>query len=453
VTGSEVLQSAIDVWHRGLTPELAGESEAWLTESLRRRGLFFGERPLCTVLRPRFLTPEQYTLLQERIAVLLGAFDRMLQAALSNPKLLAQFGLLDWERMLALEDLRIPASPVSRLDAFFDPADGRLRFTEYNAETPAGSGYNDALSELFLAIPAAGPFLRTHALRPLPACANVLHALLAAYQQWSGLRDAPVIGILDWKVVPTYSEFVLYRDYFTAMGLECVIADVRECELINGRLIAAGTPIDLIYKRVLIGELVEREGLEHPIVRAVRSGAVCMVNPFRCKILHKKASLAVLSDERNAALFDGPEQRVIAEHIPWTRLVEERTTEFQGKRIDLLPWMAQNRERLVLKPNDEYGGAGIVLGWEVSDSAWAAAVAQALAEPFIVQERIGLPEESFPSWAEGTLVYANRIVDTAPFVFGGAYADGCLTRVSTASLVNVTAGGGSTVPTFVVERR
>ena len=453
MTGSDALGSAIDAWHAGLTPELAGESEAWLTEGLRRRGLLFGERPLCTVLRPRFLTPEQYALLQERIAVLLGAFDRMLQAALSNSKLLAQFGLLDWERTLALEDLRIPASPVSRLDAFFDPADGRLRFTEYNAETPAGAAYNDALTELFLAIPAAGPFLHTHALRPLPARANVLHALLAAYQQWSGLRDAPVIGILDWREVPTYSEFVLYRDYFTAMGLECVIADVRECELVNGRLIAAGTPIDLIYKRVLIGELVEREGLEHPIVRAVRSGAVCMVNPFRCKILHKKASLAVLSDERNAALFDGPEQRVIAEHIPWTRLVEERTTEFQGKRIDLLPWMAQNRERLVLKPNDQYGGTGIVLGWEVSDSAWAAAVEQALAEPFIVQERIGLPEESFPSWAEGTLVYANRIVDTAPFVFGGAYADGCLTRVSTASLVNVTAGGGSTVPTFVVERR
>ena len=107
----------------------------------------------------------------------------------------------------------------------------------------------------------------------------------------------------------------------------------------------------------------------------------------------------------------------------------------------------------MLKPNDEYGGAGIVLGWEVSDSAWAAAIEQALAEPFIVQERIGLPEESFPSWADGGLVYANRIVDTAPFVFGGAYADGCLTRVSTATLVNVTAGGGSTVPTFVVERR
>jgi uncharacterized circularly permuted ATP-grasp superfamily protein len=447
------LQTAIDAWHEGLTPELAGESEAWLSEALRRRGLSFGERPLCTVLRPRFLTPGQYALLRERIAILLGAFDRALQAALADSRLLDQFGLLDWERTLALEEPRIPASPVSRLDAFFDPADGRLRFTEYNAETPAGAAYNDALSELFLALPAAGPFLRSHALRPLPARPSVLHALLAAYRQWSGRREPPVIGILDWKEVPTYSEFVLYRDYFAALGLQCVIADVRDCELINGKLVAAGTPIDLIYKRVLIGELIAREGLEHPMVRAVRSGAVCMVNPFRCKILHKKASLAVLSDERNTMLFTRAQRGHIAEHIPWTRRVEQRWTERQGQKIDLLPWIARNRERLVLKPNDDYGGAGIVLGWEVSDVAWEAALKQALAEPFIVQERIGLPEESFPSYADGELVYANRILDTAPFVFGGEYADGCLTRVSTATLVNVTAGGGSTVPTFVVERR
>lgn len=444
---------AIAAWHDALTPELAAESSGWLTEQLRRRGLFFGDRPLCTVLRPRFLAPAQYDLLRARISVLLGAFGKALAAALVDRELLDQFRLADWERTLALEDPRVPASPVSRLDAFFDPEDGRPRFTEYNAETPAGSAYNDALTELFLAIPAAQPFLRSHALRPLPAAPNVLHALLSTYAQWSGRRELPVIGILDWKDVPTYSEFVLYQRYFESMGLHCVIADVRDCELTGGKLVAAGTPIDLIYKRVLIHELIAEGGLDHPIVRAVRTGAVCMVNPFRCKVLHKKASFAVLSDERNAALFDDAERRIIAEHIPWTRVVEERETIFQGKSVDLLPWMAVHREQLVLKPNDDYGGAGIVLGWEVDDETWTAAIRKAVGEPFIVQERIGLPSEIFPSYDGGKLHFAGRIVDTAPFVFRGAYADGCLTRVSTATLVNVTAGGGSTVPTFVVEKR
>jgi hypothetical protein len=453
VTVKSELAGAITAWHTALTPERAEESAAWLDGQLSRRELFFGTRPLCTVLRPRFLAPVQYRLLQRRIAVLLGAFAKALETALTRPALLDQFGLLDWERTLALEDPRIPASPVSRLDAFFDPDGERLRFTEYNAETPAGSAYHDALSELFLSLPVTREFLRSHGLRPLPAVPNVVHALLGAWEQWSGRRDLPVIGILDWSEVPTRSEFLLYQQRMDAMGIRCVIADVRECELVGGRLVAAGTPIDLIYKRVLIHELVGREGMEHPIVRAVRSGAVCMVNPFRCKILHKKASLAVLSDERNAGLFSARQRQAIAEHVPWTRVVEERATLKDGERVDLLPWMSRNREGLVLKPNDDYGGTGIVLGWEVDQQAWDAAIRKATTEPFIVQERIPLPSESFPSWADGALVYADRIVDTAPFVFGGGYADGCLTRVSTATLVNVTAGGGSTVPTFVVEKR
>jgi hypothetical protein len=447
------LELAISVWHSGLTPEVAQASAEWLDRELKERGLFFGDRPLCNVLRPRFLTAAQYQGLKESIALLLRAFDRALQAALADPAMLDQFRLLDWERTLALEDPGIPASPVSRLDAFFESGSGRLRFTEYNAETPAGSAYHDALTELFLSIPAAGPFQKSYALRPLPARHNVLHALLESYAGWSGRRTAPVIGILDWSEVPTRSEFLLYQRFFEEMGVSCVVADVRECTLEHGKLVAAGTPIDLIYKRVLISELVDREGLDHPIVRAVRTGAVCMVNPFRCKILHKKASLAVLSDERNAARFEPAEREAIARQIPWTRVVEERTTEFEGKPIDLLPWMERNQDRLVLKPNDEYGGSGIVLGWEVDRSTWSSAVRHAASEPYIVQERIALPEESYPTWVDGRLFYAPRIVDTAPFVFGGAYAEGCLTRVSTATLVNVTAGGGSTVPTFVIERR
>ena len=125
-----------------------------------------------------------------------------------------------------------------------------------------------------------------------------------------------------------------------------------------------------------------------------------------------------------------------------------------GREVDLVARASPtNRERLVLKPNDDYGGAGIVLGWETDQSGWEAAVRSALAEPYIVQERIELPTEPYPALTPDGVVLADRIVDTAPFVFNGSHMDGCLTRISTASLVNVTAGGGSTVPTFVVEPR
>ncbi len=449
------LQHAIDLYH-GLLEDDAIAADSWghMEEQLRRRGLFFGDRPLCTVLRPRFLLAEQYRFLQQRVSLLLSAFAKAYERAIHEPEFRARFGLTDWEeRLIAHEHGFRDPSPVSRLDAFFVHERGGLRFTEYNAETPAGAAYGDLLSEVFLGLPVMRRFLDRYEVSPLPARHLVMHALLSAYEEWSGRRELPHIAILDWREVPTYSEFLVTVDYFRSQGIDCVIADPREVEYREGRLWAEGRAVDLIYKRVLISELIERGGMDHPVVRAVLDGAVCMVNPFRCKILHKKASLAVLTDERSAEMFSSAEADAIAAHLPWSRVVEERRTTFHGEEIDLIPFVQRNRERLVLKPNDEYGGTGIVLGWEADGEMWERALQAALAEPFVVQERIDIPSEPYPSLVDGALRVSDRIMDTAPFVFRGEYMDGCLTRLSTESLVNVTAGGGSSLATFIVARR
>jgi hypothetical protein len=178
-----------------------------------------------------------------------------------------------------------------------------------------------------------------------------------------------------------------------------------------------------------------------------------MVNPFPCKLLHKKASLAVLSDERHAHLFDSGERAAIAEHVPWTRVVEDRATLYGGRRVDLIPFVIEQHERFVLKPNDEYGGKGVVLGWLTEAGEWERAVRTAVGEPTIVQERVEVPSEPYPSVVDGRLQIIDRMQDTNPYVSWGEYVDGCMTRLSTAALLNVSAGGGSTVPTVLIEER
>ena len=450
---SGTLADAIAAYHELLGDDIAAESAATLDRELKRRGLYFGDRALCTVLRPRFLLPAQYRDLQLCAATLLAAFGRAYEAGITDARVRRQFGLADWEESLMEMDpgFRDP-SPTSRFDLFYIPESGDAKLTEYNAETPAGAGYGDALAEIFLDLPVMHRFIREYEVRTLPTQHSVLRVLLDAYRQWGGV-EPPRIAILDWKGVPTASEFAIFDAYFRSRGFACAIVDPRETELRGGELWHPGGRITLIYKRVLISELIGREGLQHPVVEAVRNGTVCMVNPFRCKLLHKKASLAVLSDERNASWFSRSESAAIAAHVPWTRVVEERKTEYAGRPVDLISFVQQNRERLVLKPNDEYGGKGIVLGWRSSDADWEAAVATALVDPFIVQERIEIPSEPYPSHDAGRTEIADRILDTAPFAWAGGFMDGCLTRLSTETLVNVTAGGGSQVPTFVVEKR
>lgn len=448
------MNTLIERYHELLTPEIAEATHAHIEAGLARRGLIFGGRPLCTVLRPRLTTPREVAALQERIRPLMRAMQRAFGHAMGDRAFRDQFGLLDWEETL----LGDPApygwpSPTSRLDFFYVPGTGQLGLTEYNAETPAGAAYNDALCETFLDTPAVREFSRGFEIYTMPSLPGVVGAVLAAWHAFSRGRNRPRIAILDWDDVPTRTEFELYRAHFATLGIDAVIDDPRRCEYRDGKLWVAGAPADLIYKRVLISELVETCGLEHDVVRAVRDRAVCLVDGFHCKILHKKASLAVLSDEANAAIFQPDELEAIHDCIPWTRVVRERHTTYQGEVIDLVPWMVAQKDSLVLKPNDEYGGKGITLGWTVDASTWEAAIREALAQPFIVQRKVAIPSEPYPSWSDGRLHVLDRMIDTAPFVSHGDYMEGLLTRLSTAALLNVTAGGGSTVPTLVVHPR
>jgi hypothetical protein len=449
-----VLADAIQHYHDLLTPQLAAEAQGHLDQQTESRHMLFGDRPVCSVLRPRFLTPDQYRFLCVAVKRITAAFAKIYAAGMSDATFRKQFRLTPAEEeLITYEPGFTDPSPTSRLDSFF-VSERELKFTEYNSETPAGAGFNDALTDMFWGSPALAAFRRRYQVRPLPGRPHVLDGLLASFREWAGNTSTkPKIAIVDWKEVPTVVEFELFQRFFVENGFECQIVDPREVEYTGGTLRVRDYSFSLIYKRVLISELIDRGGMDHPIVRAVRDGKCCFVNGFRCKLLFKKASFAVLSDERNAKLLANDEAAAVREFIPWTRFVEERKTEFAGQTIDLVPFALANREKLVLKPNDDYGGHGIVLGWTVDAATWEKAVRHALTTPYVVQEKVLLPREEFPSFEHGKLQFIDRMLDTNPFVAYSQHMDGCLTRISTEALLNVTSGGGSTVPTLVIEPR
>jgi uncharacterized circularly permuted ATP-grasp superfamily protein len=172
-------------------------------------------------------------------------------------------------------------------------------------------------------------------------------------------------------------------------------------------------------------------------------GDVCLVNNFRCKLLHKKATFELLTDDASASWFTPHEREVIARTVPWTRRVAERKTQHHGQEIDLLPHIRKNRQRFVLKPNDDYGGRGISIGAHTTAAEWDAALTEALAGDYVVQEKIELQTEVFPIFGESGWGFQPMYVDTNPFLFRGR-VEGGMVRLSDSPIVNVTSGGGET---------
>ena len=448
-------------WDEALGPVLKntpGFTKIFL-DQLRRERLTFGKRVHCPFLRPFFLSradEERVRRVAETVAALA---ERVTATALKDNSLFTQFHLRPEEERLARMKTGVgPVSTASRLDAFLLP--GSLKFTEYNGESPAGAGYSETLSEIFRATPVMKEFAKTWEIHSYRLSSKLLDALVRTYLDWGGKTQRPQMAIVDWKEVPTWSEFEILRERFEKLRVPVVLADPSELDFDGKSLSAKGKKIDLVYRRVLINDIVARPKECEALVNAYEAGATCVANNFRCKVPHVKAFFAVLTDGKNAGLFSAEERDVIREHVPWTRAVEDVRSDYYGETIELLDYIRKKQETLVLKPSDEYGGTGVTLGWKVNAKEWERALQEALPGGekskahgcWIVQEKIALRREPFPTIVRGGKVeMQDMLVDFAPYLFNGKLA-GFLTRLSTSDLANVTSGGGQ-IPSFRVERK
>ena len=443
---------AVAAWTALLRPEreLTPEFTLSLADAMRQRKLTFGDRVHCPVLRPFFLTAADETRIRTASETIADIGERVVAAAMADARLLAALGVTEAEaRLIRIEPGYARASTASRLDAFLLP--DSLHFAEYNAESPAGPAYTQRLCELFDALEPMTALRRDFAVTYHRTIPPLLAALLDSYRDWGGTASPPTVAIVDFRGVPTWTEFELLQDAFVEAGVPTVVCDPRELTFEGGVLRAEGRRIDLVYRRVLLNDILARPDDCASLVAAYERRAVCVANTFRCKLPHKKAFFAVLTDPAFASLMSGGERAIVQAHVPWTRLVADVKTDRGGTMTPLLEAARRDRDRLVLKPNDEYGGSGVLLGWEASVADWDAGLQRALADPpgtWVLQERIAVRREVFPHFDEqGRVTMRDMLVDLAPYLFRGKLG-GYLTRLSTTGLANVTSGGGQ-VPALV----
>ncbi len=426
---------------------------AWaeaLHQRMENAHLSIGGRLVCPFLRPNFISRRQYDSLVKTGETLIGAVDRMEPMVLANPALLARLELLPAEKMLASIDPGYQALEVAaRLDTHM--LNGHVHFVQYNADSPTGAGYADALANLFYDAPPVKEFRKKYALTRVGSRKHLLQALLKSYKQFGGTRK-PNIAIVEFRSAyhSGQSEYELFRDCFREEGYAAEIVSPEQLEYRNGRLRRGPFEIDVVYRRLGVQEFLIRFDLTHPLVQAYRERAVCVVNSFRSELAHKKAMFALLTEDALTAKFPAAERKAIREHVPWTRVVEATKTTYGEELVDLPEFITRNRERLTLKPNDDYSDQHSYFGWEMDDSAWERALKQAMRTPYVVQERVEPVRSVFPLMTFGHLEFRQLQVDVHPHAYLGK-VQGCSSWVSTGKTGFSSAAG--IVPTFMLEAK
>lgn len=408
-------------------------------ERLAKSNLKYGRFPIPTFFKPHFLTPRQEKLIKTVSETTVRILNKVVDLYFKEPALAHVFHISEEAKKLVMIDPGYKQSIViARLDALLEGES--LRFVELNTGAPAGMGYADELDDMIFSTEELSGFFESHHLKREARSEKLLQALLAAYEEFGG-HDKPHIAIADWRTVKTRPEFEILKGFFEEKGYKTEIVDPRDLKYRGGKLYHGEFRIDLMYRRVVFEELLEKLDEVHDMIKAYQDKAICMVNPLRSRIAGTKAVLSILTNPGYDHFFTDEENKVKASHLPWTRRVFDAERFYGCKKNYLIDFLKDEKDSLVIKPSEGYNGRDVYIGCETREEDWNRAIDHALKSDWVLQEFVPIPVITVPAVINSRLDFLYKKINFNVFAFGGKYA-GAFSRVSDESVINVARNGG-----------
>jgi uncharacterized circularly permuted ATP-grasp superfamily protein len=322
-------------------------------------------------------------------------------------------------------------------------SDGTMYVLEDNLRVPSGVSYMLENRQIMKRI--FPELFRTSTILPVDDYPTQLYNTLAALSPRSG--DVPVIVVLTPGI---YNSAYFEHSYLAQqMGVYLVEGSdliVDENDIVYMKNITGLQRVDVIYRRIdddfLDPEVFNAESVlgVRGLMRAWRSGNVAIANAPGAGVADDKVVYTFVPEIIKYYLDQDP----ILQNVPSYMCMYDDQREYVLKNLD----------KLVVKPANESGGYGMLIGPRASKDERAKFADLIKADPRNYMAQPTLNISTAPTIIEGQL--APRHLDLRPFVLQSdkLYATtGGLTRVAMrqGSLVVNSSQGGGSKDTWIVE--
>lgn len=320
-------------------------------------------------------------------------------------------------------------------------------FFEVNGVGVGGMWYGPASAEL--ALKTVVPELQKIDPRFRPfsdqEMRRLLLDLLLTQRKKIGATRGWIALVMEKASGSNFVEFVCLAKLYQKLGCPAFVAEPTDLSLRNGRVVARGKTVDVLYRDTTLSELCGLEEKGHNLEafqEAFRQGRV--ISSLEGEFDHKSV-FEVFTNPDFTKFFTAKERAIFKRHILWTRLFREiKTSDPGGRTVDLVPFTLKNQTQLVLKPNRLYGGKGVVFGKEATRRVWMKRMETALREPggWVIQRLGELRTKRFFRGDK------RGVREKDLYVVSGFFATekglGIVGRMSERTVVNVARRGGLT---------
>jgi hypothetical protein len=396
-------------------------------------------KPFPTFLKPLFVEKRLHDNLVKITEIIMNCIEKVSDLFFSDPSVEQYFEMDPLDRELARINPRYPRRVINgRLDAFL--SEEGLKFLEFNCDSPCGIGWHDELIQLLADVDVMSGFMKKHSANFEPLLPNFAEMIRRKNAQVNGPKKFTVAVATDWNSSVRY-DLELVASYLNNQpDMTSFYWDPREASYDGKALRMNNQIVDVVF-RDDIRDFTSEMQKSKPVLDAFKDGKICFINPFSSRVGGLKCVLWFMTDSKSQHLFTKDELKIIHDTIPWTRFMKQVTTDFNGKEVDLFPFIRENKEIFVLKPNAGYGGFGVTIGSEVDANTWDNVLNQiAKGESWVVQERVYIPTCECPEFTPD-LKWTPKNANINFYAFDGRFGGG-MVRVSDSKIINVHQGGG-----------
>jgi glutathionylspermidine synthase len=396
-------------------------------ESVASSTAIYKGKPVPFLYNPMFFSKKEEEDLEWIGKMMMEIGESVTDRYIQDEDFRKKFGFPDFiERMILRENKYGVHVPIGRFDVFYGDREN-FKFCELNTDGSSAMNEDNTIGKILLRSRAMEDFVKEHPVRNPELVETWVNESIKIYKKWDNTGRKPRVAIVDFTESGTSAEFQLFKETYEKAGYSCIIADPRDLKYMDGGLYHQDYRIDLVYRRIVTFELIEKYEQARDFVDAYMDDAVCVVGTIRSQVIHNKIFFKILHDQDTLEGLEEGQREFVKRHIPFTGI-------FKGEK-EVFEEVLRNKDKYIIKPMDMNASQGVYPGRDFKEDKWESILKDTFNKDFIYQEFVAPYQREFVVYEDGRFKKESLGSIVGIFMYNRKYS-GLYTRLGKNNIIS-----------------
>lgn len=397
-------------------------------EKVKNSTAIYKGKPVPFLYHPMFFTEWDIENFRDISDTLISISNKVTDKYLESSKFRGKFGYSkELEELILIDNGYDINIPIGRFDLFYCDKDN-FKFCELNTDGSSAMNEDNTIAKIILESKAMKDFGEEYKLKNMELINKWVDDIVKIYDNWDRRENIkPNIAIVDFIESGTSEEFEVFKSAFEDKGYNTIIEDPRNLIYKNGSLYSGDFKIDLVYRRIVTFELLDKYDEIPDFIDAYKDKTFCSVGSIKSQIMHNKIIFKILHDKDTLELLSEDERRFVKKHIPYTGM-------FGGSQ-NVYDMVLNYKDRYIMKPIDLNASRGVYAGRDLDQDEWRKRLSESFNKDYIYQEFFTPFQRELVVFNDGELNIEEFGSIVGLFLYNEKFA-GLYTRVGKESIIS-----------------